>query len=195
MEKNKIEIWKMWFKGMDLVIYKMSSIAKLSKNKMVNKMPRKSIRIPRRFILDNVTPPIKYEGYEMYPAGYTSFPTYWCYKKLININEIISIFLKRRREIKNDDKVLKCLELIESLIDDCPVMKLGTNCEDTFDEAFPDIVKFIEKVGYEYKDNYHKLYDVGTKIYFDDNESDKVKEKYIIIVHKLYKKEIWSFNG
>ena len=161
---------------------------------MSNIMERKSfVKIPRRFILDKVTSPIKHEGYEVYPAGYISFPSYWCYKKLRNINKIISIFLKRRREINNDDdddKVLKCLELIESLIDDCPVMKLGTNFE-----AFPAIVKFIEKVGYEYKDNYHKLYDVGTKIKFDDNESDKAKEKYIILVHKLYKKEIWAFNG
>ena len=163
---------------------------------MSNIMERKSfVKNPRRFILDKVTSPIKHEGYEVYPMGYISFPSYWCYKKLRNINKIISIFLKRRREINNDDKVLKCLELIESLIDDCPVMKLGTNFEDTFDVAFPAIVKFIEKVGYEYKDNYHKLYDVGTKINFDDNESDKAKEKYTILVHKLYKKEIWSFNG
>ena len=150
--------------------------------------------ISRRFILDKVTSPIKHEGYEMYPAGYITFPSYWCSKKIKNVNKIISIFLKRRREMNKDDKVLKCLELIESLIDDCPVMKLGTTFEDTFDVAFPAIAEFIKKVGYEYKDDYHKLYDVGTKINFDYNESDKVKEKYIIIVHKLYEKEIWSFN-
>ena len=39
------------------------------------------------------------------------------------------------------------------------------------------------------------LYDVGNKIIFDDNESDMAKEKYTIIVQKLFKKKIWSFVG
>ena len=69
------------------------------------------------FTLENVTPPILCDmGYEMYPAGYLSFPCYGCYKKIKKINKNISIFLKRRREMSNK-KVLKCLELIESLID------------------------------------------------------------------------------
>ena len=95
----------------------------------------------------------------------------------------------------NDYKVLKCLELIESLIDDCPVIYLGTNFKDTLDVAFPAIIKFIEKVGYGYKDNYHEIYDVGNEIIFDDNESGMAKEKYINIVKKLFEKKIWSFNG
>ena len=163
---------------------------------LVNKMERKLFAKENStsFILHNVTSPIKHEGYEIYPAGYISFPFYGCYKKIKNINKIISIFLKRRREI-NDDKVLKCLELIESLIVNCPVMNLCTNFEDTFDEAFPAIIKFIEKVGYGYKNNYHKIYDVGNEIIFDDNESDMAKEKYINIVKKLFEKKIWSFNG
>ena len=80
---------------------------------MSNIMERKSFEkeTSRRFILDEVTPPIKYWGYEIYPAGYISFPCYKCYKKIRKINKIISIFLKRRREINNDDKVYKCKSL------------------------------------------------------------------------------------
>ena len=52
------------------------------------------------------------DGYELFPAGYISFPSFWDYKKIKNINKIISRFLERRREIYDDDKVLKCLELI-----------------------------------------------------------------------------------
>ena len=36
-------------------------------------------------------------------------------------------------------------------------MILGTNDEYSFDEAFPFIIEFIKKVGYEYKDNYNTL--------------------------------------
>ena len=144
-----------------------------------------------RFVLHNVTSSIMQEGYELFPAGYISFPSFWDYKKIKNINKIISRFLERRREIY-DDKVLKCLELIESLIEGCDVMSLDTNDEYGFDEAFPSIIEFIEKVGYDYK--YNKLYDVGNKIIFV-NESNMAKEKYINIVEKLYKKKIWPFEG
>ena len=145
-----------------------------------------------RFVLDNVTSPIMQDGYEMFPAGYISFPSFWDYKKIKNINKIISRFLERRREIYDDDKVLKSLELIESLIEGCDVMRLGTNDECSFNEAFPAIIEFIDKVGYGYKDR--KLYDVGNKILFVD-ESKMAKEKYSNIVEKLYKKNIWPFEG
>ena len=146
-----------------------------------------------RFVLHNVTSPIMQDGYGLFPAGYISFPSFWDYKKIKNINKIISRFLERRREIYDDDKVLKCLELIESLIEGCDVMSLGTNDEYSFDEAFPAIIKFIKRVGYGYNYN-NKVYDVGNKIIFV-NESNMVKEKYINIVEKLYKKKIWPFEG
>ena len=129
----------------------------------------------------------------MFPAGYISFPSFWDYKKIKNINKIISRFLERRREIYDDDKVLKCLELIESLIEGCDVMRLDSNDEYSFDEAFPAIIEFIEKVGYDYNYN-NKVYDVGNKIIFV-NERNMAKEKYINIVEKLYKKKIWPFEG
>ena len=140
-----------------------------------------------RFFLDNVTFPITQDGYEMFPAGYITFPSFWDYKKIKNINKIISRFLERRREIYDDDKVLKCLELIESLIEDCDVMRLDTNEDYSFNEAFPAIIEFINKVGYDYKDG--KLYDVGNKILFV-NESNMVKENYSNIVEKLYEKKM-----
>ena len=35
----------------------------------------------KSFILENITPPILCEiGYEMYPAGYITFPSLWHYK-------------------------------------------------------------------------------------------------------------------
>ena len=139
-----------------------------------------------RFVLHNVTSPIMQDGYELFPAGYISFPSFWEYKKIKNINKIISRFLERRTEIYDDDKVLKCLELIESLIEGCDVMSLVTNDEYSFDEAFPAIIEFIKKVGYGYNYN-NKLYDVGNKILFV-NESNMVKEKYSNIVEKLYEK-------
>ena len=146
-----------------------------------------------RFVLNNVPSPIMQDGYELFPAGYISFPSFWDYKKIKNINKIISRFLERRREkYDDDDKVLKCLELIESLIEGCDVMSLVTNDEYSFDEAFHAIFEFIKKVGYDYK--YNKLYDVGNKILFV-NESNMAKEKYINIVEKLYKKKIWPFEG
>ena len=145
------------------------------------------------FVLHNVTSPIMQDGYELFPAGYISFPSFWDYKKIKNINKIISRFLERRREIYDDDKVLKCLELIESLIEDCDVMRLGTDDECSFNEAFPSIIEFLEKVGYDYNYN-NKVYDVGNKIIFV-NESNMAKEKYINIVEKLYKKKVWPFEG
>ena len=145
-----------------------------------------------RFVLDNVTSPITQEGYEMFPTGYILFPSFLDYKKIKNINKIISRVLERRREIYDDDKVLKCLELIESLIEDCGVMKLDTNEDYSFNEAFPNIIEFINKVGYGYKDG--KVYDVGNNILFVD-ESNMVKEKYSNIVEKLYEKKIWPFEG
>ena len=144
-----------------------------------------------RFVLHNVTSPIMQDGYEMFPAGYISFPSFWDYKKIKNINKIISRFLERRREIYDDDKVLKCLELTESLIKGCDVMRLDSNDEYSFDEAFRAIIGFIEKVGYDYNYN-NKVYDVGNKIIFV-NESNMAKEKYINIVEKLYKKKNMAF--
>ena len=144
-------------------------------------------------VLHNVTSPIMQDGYELFPAGYISFPSFWDYKKIKNINKIISRFLERRREIYDDDKVLKCLELIESLIEDCDVMRLGTDDECSFNEAFPSIIEFLEKVGYDYNYN-NKVYDVGNKIIFV-NESNMAIEKYINIVEKLYKKKVWPFEG
>ena len=146
-----------------------------------------------RFVLHNVTSPIMQDGYELFPAGYISFTSFWDYKKIKNINKIISRFLERRREIYDNDKVLKCLELIESLIEGCDVMRLDSNDEYSFDEAFPAIIEFIEKVGYGYNYN-NKVYDVGNKIIFV-NESNMGKEKYINIVEKLYKKKLWPFEG
>ena len=102
-----------------------------------------------RFVLDNVTSPITQDGYEMFPTGYILFPSFLDYKKIKTINKTISRFLERRREIYDDDKVLKCLELIESLIEDYDVMSLDTNEDYSFNEAFPSIMEFINKVGYE----------------------------------------------
>ena len=130
------------------------------------------------------------DGYELFPAGYISFPSFWDYKKIKNINKIISKFLERRREIYDDDKVLKCLELIESLIEGCGVMRLGTDDECSFNEAFPAIIEFIEKVGYSYGDK--KLVDVGILFV---NESKIIREKYIKIVEKLYKKTYGHLRG
>ena len=146
-----------------------------------------------RFVLHNVTSPIMQDGYELFPAGYIPFPSFWDYKKIKNINKIISRFLERRREMYDDDKVLKCLELIESLVEGCDVMSLVTNDEYSFDEACPAIIEFIKKVGYGYNYN-NLLYDVGNKILFV-NESNMAKEKYINMVEKLYKKKIWPFEG
>ena len=98
-------------------------------------------------------------------------------------------------EIKNDDdKVFKCLDKIETLVDKCGKVILSTNFEDTFDVAFPGIVKFIKKVGFGYGEKNNKLYDAGINIRFDDNMSGKVKHKYCVILHKLYEQNIWPFE-
>ena len=77
----------------------------------------------KTFILENITPPDFRGGKEIKPPGYLVFPSLWHYKKIKNLDKIISHFLKRLTEIKNN-KVFKCLDLIESLLDDCGKMKL-----------------------------------------------------------------------
>ena len=84
----------------------------------------------------------------------------------------------------NEEQLYKCLEILEFTVEVCDKMRLGTNIEFTFNEAFPNIIKFIEKVGYGYEDN--KLKDVGDNI---ENESKRVRDKYIKIVEKLYEKK------
>ena len=70
------------------------------------------------FILENITPPVFDEGYEIVPAGYVIFSSLLEYKKMKNLDNLIRSFLKRLPEIKNDDdKVFKCLDKIESLVD------------------------------------------------------------------------------
>ena len=149
--------------------------------------------VDRRFVLDGFFS--EDDGCPPIINGYISFSSHKDYKKIKNINKTISRFLETRGEIKKDDKAYKCLELIESLIEDCDVMRLGSNVEYTFNEAFPNIIEFIEKVGYNYEDN--ELVDVGYSDEYDDfvNESKIIKEKYIKIVEKLYKKKIWPFEG
>ena len=91
-------------------------------------------------------------------------------------------------------KFINVLELIETLIEDCDLMRFGCNVEYTFNEAFPAIIEFIEKVGYNYEDN--ELVDVGVGVgVLFVNESKIIKEKYIKIVEKLYTKKIWPFEG
>ena len=142
------------------------------------------------YVLHDVIPPFKVGIYEEFSEGWIKFPSYEDYRKIKNIHKIISRFLERRREINKDEKVYKYLELIESLIEDCDKMRLGTNDERSFNEAFPGIIEFIEKVGYSYKGN--ELVNVGVLFV---NEGKRVKEKYIKIVEKLYKKKIWPFEG
>ena len=71
-------------------------------------------------------------------------------------------------------------------------MRLDTNEDYSFNEAFPAIIEFINKVGYDYKDG--KLYDVGNKILFV-TESNMAKEKYSNIVEKLYEKKYGYLRG
>ena len=96
--------------------------------------------------------------------------------------------------MKNDDKVFKCLELIESLVDGCGIVRLTTENEETFDVVFPGIVRFIKKVGFGYGEKNNKLYDAGINIKSDVSMSGKVKDKYCIILHKLYEQNIWPFE-
>ena len=95
------------------------------------------------FTLNNASPPGIQDGFEILPAGYITFSSFNDYKKIKNINKTISRFLERRKEIKSDKKVLKCLELIEFLIDGCYEMKYLYNDEYAFESAFPFIIKFI----------------------------------------------------
>ena len=45
-----------------------------------------------RFVLHNVTSPIMQDGYELFPAGYISFPSFCDYKKIKNINKLFQEF-------------------------------------------------------------------------------------------------------
>ena len=147
------------------------------------------------FLLENITPPVFDEGYEIVPAGYVIFSSLLEYKKMKNLDNLIRNFLKRLPGIKNDDdKVFKCLDKIESIVDKCGKLILSTNFEETFDVAFPGIVRFIKKVGFGYGEKNNKLYDAGINIRFDDNMSGKVKHKYCVILHKLYEQNIWPFE-
>ena len=162
---------------------------KFKEKDMTNKMVSNSFqKKSERFILHNDTSPIMQEGgYELFPVGHIiSFPSFWDYKKIKNFNKTISRFLERRREIYDDVEVLKCLELIESLIEDCDV-SLDTKEDYSYKVDFPAIIEFINKVGYVYNKD-EKLYD-GNKFFFV-NESNMVKEKYSNIVEKLYRKNI-----
>ena len=85
------------------------------------------------------------------------------------------------------------MNLIENLVDKCGKVLLASNFEVTFAEAFPGIVKFIEKVGFGYGEK-NKLYDVGINIMFNDNMSGMVKHKYCLILYKLYDQNIWPFE-
>ena len=154
---------------------------------MVNKMQR-------NFILENITPPVFMDGYGFLPAGYIVFSSLWQYNKMKNLDRLIRYFLKRLPEIKNNDKVFECLDLIESLVDDCGEVRLDTKDETTFDAVFPGIVKFIKKVGFGFGEKANKLYDAGINIRSDVNISDKVKHKYCVILHRLYDQNIWPFE-
>ena len=155
---------------------------------MINKMEK-------TFILVNITPPVFKDGKEYCPPGYIIFPSLRHYKKIKNLDSIIRHFLKRLQEIKNN-KVFKCLDLIESLVDDCGKVGLVTEDEKTFVIVFSGIVNFIELVGFGFGqgEKNDKLYDVGINMRFDDNISGKVKHKYCTILHKLYDQNIWPIG-
>ena len=62
------------------------------------------------FTLKDITPPILCEmGYEVYPAGYIIFSSFWQYKKMKKLDRIIRYFLKRLPEIKK--KMIKFLKV------------------------------------------------------------------------------------
>ena len=157
-----------------------------------------SNKMQETFKLENITSPIYTDDgfgeYEIVPAGYITFSSFCQYKKLKNLDRMIKYFLKRLPEIKNNDKVFECLNKIESLIDKCGEVKLDTNFEQTFDVAFPGIVKFIKKVGFGYGEIAKILYDAGINIRSDVNISDKVKHKYCVILHRLHDQKIWPFE-
>ena len=144
------------------------------------------------FILENVIPPEFDEGIEFFPAGYINFYSFLKYKKMKNLDDLIRRFLKRLPEIEDDYKVFKCLNLIENLVDKCGKVLLATSIEETFGKAFPGIVKFIKKVGFDYGGK-NKLYNVGINIMFNDKMSGMVKNKYCVILYKLYDQNIWPF--
>ena len=139
-----------------------------------------------RYVLHDVIPPIMLEGiYEMVPPGYIIFPSFQDYKKIKkSIDKTISRFLERRGGILKEETLYKCLEIIESIIEVCDKMRLGTSIEHTFNKAFPNVIKFIEEIGYEYKDD--KLFNFGILFV---NESKRDRYKYIKIVETLYKKK------
>ena len=101
--------------------------------------------------------------------------------------------MKSLPEIKNNEKVFKCLDLIESLIDECGEVGLATEDEKTSAIVFSGIVDFIEMVGFTFShgDKTDKPYNVGINMRFDANISEKVKHKYCIIIHKMYDNGIW----
>ena len=150
----------------------------------------------KTFILENITPPVFKDGKEFHPPGYIIFPSLWHYKKLKNLDRITRHFLKRLEEIKNNNKVFKCLDLIESLVDDCGKVGLVTEDEKTFVIVFSGIMNFIKMVGFSFGhgEKNDKPYDVGINMKFDDNISGKVKHKYCIIIHKLYDQNIWPIG-
>ena len=125
------------------------------------------------FFLHNDTSLILQEGvFELKSVGHIiSFPSFWDFKKIKNFNKTISRFLEKRREKYDDVEVLQCLELIESLIEDCDVH--DTKEDYSYKVDFPSIMEIINKVGYVYKD-----------------ESNIVKEKYNNIVLKLQSKHM-----
>ena len=106
-----------------------------------------SNKMQETFKLENITSPIctddGFGEYEIVPAGYIIFTSYWQYKKLKNLDSIIGYFMKRLPEIIKDEKVFECLNKSESLVDKCGEVELDTNFEQTFDVAFPGTVKFI----------------------------------------------------
>ena len=52
------------------------------------------------FILENITPPVFDEGYEIVPAGYVIFSSLLEYKKMKNLDNLIRSFLKRHARNK-----------------------------------------------------------------------------------------------
>ena len=144
------------------------------------------------FVFENVTPSEFDEGFEVFPAGYIKFYSLEKYKKMKNLDNLIRRFLKRLPEMKDDNKVFKCLNLIENLVDICDKVILATNFEETFGEAFPGKVKFIKKVGFGYGER-NELYNVGINIMYNDKMSGMVKHKYCVILYKLYDQNIWPF--
>ena len=150
----------------------------------------------KTFILENITPPVFRDGKEFHPPGYIVFSSLRQYKNIENIDRIVRHFLKRLEELKyNINKVFKCLELIESLIDDCGKVELVTEDEKTF-IVFSGIVNFIEMVGFSFGhgEKNDKPYDVGIDMRFDENISKEVKYKYCNIIHKLYDQNIWPIG-